>query len=163
MFDYQIDSGFFASFEDSIVQNGKIKVHLKFDKRPAFFVLNFDFEGFVQMNCDRCLEDFEMPIDSKEQFIVRFSEIEKEDEEEIVYIKPTDVEINIATFIYEIIHLNLTMRKVCEDGENGNPNCNENMFGYISDIKEEEQIENDGQITNDTPSVWSALKDLKVD
>lgn len=163
LFDYQIDNVFFECFEDSIIQNGKVRVHLKFDKRPSFFVLNFDFEGYVEMNCDRCLEDFEMPLNNEQQFIVRLSEIEKEDEEEVVYIKTTDTEINIATFIYEIIHLNLPMRKVCEDGENGNPDCNENMFGYISEISEDDKTKDEGNSVETTSSVWSALKDLKVD
>lgn len=161
LFDYQIDKNFFEKFENAIIKEGNLGVQLKFDKRPSFFVLTFNFSGTIDMICDRCLENFDMPMQGEQQLIVRLDEADKEEEEEIVYIKPTDVELDVSKYIYELIHLGLPIRKICVEDENGNPTCNTTVMQYLtgdesSEVEEEEEPKTSGNL-------WSALKDLKID
>lgn len=78
-FDFKIDKAFFKNFEDSLINNSNLNIHLAFDKQPRMFVLDFDFEGTVQTVCDRCADNFDLPINGQQQFIIKMREIPGED------------------------------------------------------------------------------------
>ena len=73
-FTYKIDENFFSCFSDSLIKKGKINVELDFDKKENFFVLNFMIKGTVNVECDRCLDYFDMPISSNNKIVVKYDE-----------------------------------------------------------------------------------------
>ena len=155
-YDFQVDTTFFETYDHSLIENGTVNVHLIFDKQPSFFRLNFSYTGTIQTDCDRCSELFEMPISGNHQLIVRFSEVPKPEEEELIFIKPSETALNVAPLIYEVIHLGLPFRKACEEKEDGLPSCDSNILDYLME-EEEIQKEEDSKKT-----VWSELKNLKI-
>ena len=157
-FDYQIDNTFFAAFDYSFVQNGKFDVHLELDKKPSVLVLNFNFEGGVNVECDRCMEYFDMPIEGDQRLLVKYSEEEREEEEDIVYISPDAIKLNVAKYIYEMILLNIPIRKACEEDEEGYPSCgNETVINTLYCDNDEDQ--GDDEETNNP--FKDAFKDFK--
>lgn len=151
-FNFKVDKTFFQHFEDSLINNSNLNVHLAFDKRPLMFVLDFDFEGTAKTICDRCADDFDLPMNGKQQFIIKIREEPKEDED-IIYILDTETEYNVASLIYEVLHLNLPIKKACALNEIEEPICGFNFSQF--NINNSEAEEDDNQ--ND---IWSALKDF---
>lgn len=153
-FKFEIDSDFFAQFEDSPVETGKVLFELELDKRPDMMLFNFTMEGFVQSECDRCTATIDLPIEDERQLIVKFGEEDLElDEDEVIFI-PRDAPVfNVAKYLYEFVVLALPITNVydCENDEP--PPCN---FEVLKHLKSESDEGN-------TNSVWDSLKDLNSD
>ena len=154
-FDFQIDSSFFAHFEQQVIEKGDCQVRLYFDKRPDMMVLNFDWHGSVQTKCDRCLATIQLPINGNNQLMVKYAATERE-EDEIWYIPSGKSEINLAKVIYEFVFLSLPIIKTydCENDEQ--PPCDEEMLQYLLPENENEE-DNDDDSSN---PLWDALKDF---
>jgi uncharacterized protein len=159
-FDFQVDKSFFASFEDSYIQDGSIEISLQLERKTGHLELNFDFEGTVKTDCDRCSTSINLPIEGNEQIIAKYSEETQEDEDEIIFIHPETSELNVAQYIYEYINLAVPIRKVydCENDEN--PPCDFETLAYLEQkdsLKDDDDDEDD-----DGSDTWDALKNLNV-
>ena len=64
-------------------------------------LLDFTMEGHVIVECDRCLEDLELPIESYEELIVKFGEKEETESEEVIVVSTKEYELDVSQFIYE--------------------------------------------------------------
>jgi uncharacterized protein len=146
---FEVDDDFFENFEDSPIQKGKLQIKLQLDKRPDMAIASFDCQGYVVTACDRCLLDFELPIDFEFMLHIKYGE-EDLDEDEVIYIDTETSKINFAQFIYEWIILSLPMIKVHQDEKNCDPIMIEKLNGNKADNNEESNI-------------FSALKNIKFD
>lgn len=153
-FDFQLDSSFFECFEASPIEEGNVEVKVSFDKRPDLYVILFDIKGKVKTTCDRCLDEFFMPIENHNELMVKFDEKEHEDAD-IVYILRGVPFFNIAKYIYEFINLAVPMMKTHDDAEE---DCNEEMMKYI---KEHNEAIEESEEESVDKSVWDALKNFK--
>lgn len=154
-FDFEVNETFFSHFEDSLIHNSNLNVHLVFDKQPRMFVLDFEFKGTVQTICDRCVDNFDLPVEGTQQIIVKMREIPGE-EEEIIFIRDTDTDFNVAPVVYEVLHLNLPLKKACELTEDENPSCGFDASKYFYSGDEDTDENDESQ-----DDIWSALKNLK--
>ena len=59
MFDFVLDSVFFADIDAPEVQRGKVNVSLLVKKTSHAFELDFQTDGVVWVPCDRCLDEME--------------------------------------------------------------------------------------------------------
>lgn len=151
-FNFQIDKDFFKHFESSPIQQSKIQVRLDFDKRPDMFVMDFNISGTANIECDRCLELFDFPLNVQNQLLVKKAEEEKEDLD-IIYIIEGSPSLNVAKYIYEFICLAIPMSKVHEDAD---LDCNEDMLRFIQSGHSEKKEESKSD--EEKPSIWEALK-----
>lgn len=152
-FDFEVNKDFFKHFEDSIIQESFFKIHLAFDKQATMFVLDFSFEGTIQTICDRCVENFDLPIKGNQHFIVKMRS-EAGEEDEIFYIKDIETDLDVAPMIYEILHLNLPLKRACALDDDEQPICGFDMENFSIDDEFE-------YIDDENPeNIWSALKDF---
>ncbi len=112
-FDYVLDDKFFESQKSSLSSKG-VNVKLEFVKSVNIFYLNFDFDGIVETECDRCLSDLSLPIKGKQSLIVKVTDKAMDDDDNIVYILESAYKINVAQYLYEYIHLMLPIKKTCD-------------------------------------------------
>ena len=156
-FQFTIDHEFFNAFEDSPVQEGAIELSLVFDKRPNLFVLEFEFSGTIRSECDRCLAEINLPVDSAQQLVIKFSEEPKDDDPEVIYIHPEASDLNVAPYIYEYIVLSVPMIKVydCEDDE-PRP-CNLEMLQFLANQNASQEIDPEEKAAEANP-IWEDLK-----
>ncbi len=146
-YQFVIESDFFQLFEGSPIQEAEVDVYLDFEKRPDMYIMNFDICGTVVTTCDRCLEEFGLPVEDYQTLLVKFDEAESEDAE-IIYILRGTQKLNVAKFIYEFINLAVPMAKTHDDaGEK----CNPEMLKFLTNLEEEKKSSN---------PVWDALKGL---
>ena len=128
---FDIDKTFFAHFESSPVEDGKLSAEISLDKKSDHIILNFLIEGTVQTECDRCTALIDLPVQSEQEIIVKFSD-EAREEGEIVYIPFDAHEFNLASLVYELIILSIPMIKVF-DCETADPQpCNEEILSILS-------------------------------
>jgi uncharacterized metal-binding protein YceD (DUF177 family) len=152
-FDFDINDSFFAEFESSEVEKGQLNVRVELEKRSTYLRLVFSIKGSVELICDRCLENFDYPLESRKELLVKFSEKPMEDEAELIYLHPTDFQVEIAQYIYEFVILSLPIRRIHPDGEDGKSLCDPVM------IKKLEELGHHGS-TSDEPDDprWNELK-----
>jgi uncharacterized metal-binding protein YceD (DUF177 family) len=131
-FDYQVRDEFFSHFEHSLIQNANVQLTVSLDKRPDLMILNFDFGGSVRTACDRCLEDFDLPVSGQQVLMVKYDE-STHDDEEVFYITRSTQELDIAEFVYEFISLALPMVKTHDDAGSS---CNPEMLKYLNHTEE---------------------------
>lgn len=152
-FNFEVDHAFFAAFEDSPIEQGHLHVHLDFDKRPGMYVLEFTIDGTVQTPCDRCLENIHLPVNAEHRLLVKFSDEERPDEAEVIYVSPDLEKLNVARYVYEFIVLSMPIIKVydCENDENAV--CNEDMLSYL-----DEDASTESETIEEANPMWDELR-----
>jgi len=151
-FDFQISDSFFEAFEYSRVKRGNISLKVILNKADTMLRLDFIFKGSVNTDCDSCGEGFDFPIDFSERLILKFSDQEEEDTEEVVFLPSSAYQVKLAQYLYEYVNLALPMRLTHPEDEEGNPSCEEIDLEEFEDFKESE---------DDMDPRWDALKKLK--
>ena len=152
-FKFEVDSAFFAKFEDSPVQEGKVLFELELDKRPDMMLLDFTLEGFIKAECDRCTATIDLPIEDERQLIVKFDEEEIEAEDEVIFLQREAPEFNVATYLYEFVVLALPITNIYDCENDPEPPCNFEVLKHLNPDSE----------AGKTDSIWDSLKDLKSD
>lgn len=155
-FDFQVDRNFFQHFENSPIADGNIDLTIFFDKRSDLYVLQFDFKGTIKTDCDRCLEEIDLPVCDSQRLLVKLSGASESDDPEVIYIDPESTQLNVAHFAYEYICLALPLIKTydCENDENRV--CNDEMLNYL------EQREEKKPDVSDSNPIWDELKNLDI-
>lgn len=151
-FSFEIGPDFFDMFEGSPVSKADVFVHVTFDKKPSLFVLTFFVDGSVTTECDRCLEPFELPIRGQYRLVVKMKAEDTETEDpDVLFIRPSEHEINVAQYIYEYINLSVPMKKTCDLSADGK-RCDPLVLARLG-ITHEEQ---------GSDPRWDHLKDLNI-
>lgn len=154
-FDFSVDDKFFSEFETSEVEKGNLSVAVELEKRSTYLKLTFTISGNVTLTCDRCLEEFDYPLESTRELLVKFSEKELEDEAELIYLHPNDFQVDIAQYIYEFVILSLPIRRVHPVGEAGESLCNPLMIKKLEELRHKP-----GQSGEPEDPRWNALKNI---
>ena len=115
VFDWKIDGSFFEMYELSEISDAGIDVQLTLVKHSRYFELNFDFNGWVEVACNRCLDPLKLEIASQAQMFVRFGDHSGEDESDendVIVLPYGEERLNVAQYLYEYAHLSLPIRRV---------------------------------------------------
>jgi uncharacterized metal-binding protein YceD (DUF177 family) len=153
-FDFDFDNNFFEEFDNSLVEKGSGKVHVILSKSETMINMEVDINGKIELVCDRSLEKFDYPIQSKHELILKFGDEWQELSEQITIIPRDSERINVAQFIYEYIGLSVPMKKLHPKFQ-GEGQGDEPELIYSS-------LENDKENKSGTIDPrWSKLKDLK--
>lgn len=152
---FDVGSSFFGAFESSHLTNGQFEIFVELEKKHDSSVLVFDVKGYTKTQCDRCMEDINLPLLGTYRMYIKMSE-DGESNEEILYLHPETSIINLAQLIYEYILLSMPITKVydCENDEN--PPCNNEVLARL-------QYDLDTDAGQDTPQgggIWDSLKGL---
>lgn len=151
-FEYEVDGKFFSEFEGGVVDEGKVNVLITLEKQSSLMILWFAIEGTVNVQCDRCLELFDLPVKSQEKIFVKFGEKEYVEGDDVIWVSVNDYQLNVAQLIYEFVCLAVPIKKVHPDDQNGNSTCDPLMIEKLNKyILKEDEVKN---------PVWNDLKKL---
>jgi len=134
-FDFSADDRFLEEFEESEIKKGNIKIEVRLEKRSTYLRLTFSLKGEVELICDRCLENYLESIESSYQMLVKFSETETDDGDEVIYIHPGAHQVEIGKLIYEFIILSIPIRHIHPDDQDGMSRCNPDMLHKLEEYK----------------------------
>lgn len=151
-FDYQIGKSFFGFFENSLVEEGDIKVKIVLEKHSSFLELHLSLSGTVVLTCDRCLEQYNQRIKGKSSLFVKFGETQSEEGEDVIWVLPEEHQINVAQLIYEYIAISIPLRHVHPAGKGGDLGCNPEMLKKLEEYTRHE--------SDSTDERWNELKKL---
>ncbi len=157
-FEFDLDNGFFDAFEYSLIKNGTLKATVALDKQETMLILQIHILGTVKLDCDKCLAEFNAPLEIKERQIVKFADDDTEsDDLEIIVLNKKESSIDISAILYELISVSVPFIKVCEENGDGQQ-CDQEMIARLEDLSngKEKEVEK-----NDEDPRWAALKKLK--
>ncbi|MDR0431483.1 MAG: DUF177 domain-containing protein [Tannerellaceae bacterium] len=168
-FEYLLENKFFMDIDGDEVRKGKVKVFLTLKYSSMMFEMNFHIEGVVWVPCDRCLDDVELPIETRSRLLVKFGKEYAEESDEFVIIPEDEGDINLAWFLYEFIVLAVPMKHVHPPGK-----CNKAMSSKLKkhtaksmsgdddfdDDDGTDDISVDEDLADTTDPRWDALKGL---
>jgi uncharacterized metal-binding protein YceD (DUF177 family) len=126
VFNYDIDTSFLKKFDNSEIKGIELTVEVKMVKNINLLEFNFQLNGNVQVECDICLDNVSLPVDYHSYLIAKLENVE-DDEDDIIYLKPDESEIDISQFIYESIVFSLPLKRVHPD-KRGKNKCNPEMI-----------------------------------
>ena len=155
-FEFDVNEKFFENFEESEITHGKLKATIALQRETRMLILNFHIKGKVKLVCDRCLDDFDYKIETKNQLIFKFGLETKEETDEIIIIPESDRTLNIAQYIYEFIHLALPTKRIHPEDKNGISSCNKEIKKKLEQHKAIEVSKED-----EIDPRWEELKNIK--
>lgn len=125
-YEYLLDNEFFRNIDGPEVQKGKVSVTLSVKRTADVFELDFVINGVIQVPCDRCLDDLDLEVDTKEKLYVKFGAEYSDENDNVVIVPEAEGEINIAWFLYEFIALTIPLKHVHPAGK-----CNKSMSAKL--------------------------------
>ena len=132
-FVFNINDKFFDDFEGSEITKAKVYVNIDLIKVVNMIELEFRLKGSVIVTCDRCLDEFEMPVEYDTKLYVKFGDITEEQTDEVVILSYAEGELDITQYIYEYIHLSLPYKRVHPNDEKGRSTCNKDMLKRLNE------------------------------
>ena len=153
-FSWQAGKEFFDSFENSEILDAHLDTDVRVEKSGRYIGVDCDVRGEVTVECDRCLDELDMPIDVEIMLSVKYgneesSEEPQQGEREVIFIPETDAEMDLSQIIYDYVCLSLPMQRTHDEGE-----CNPEVMKMYCAPEESEVKEEEGE------NPFSALKDL---
>jgi len=159
IYNYSFEAGddFFSLFENPDILGGNLKIELILNRKNQFLEFDFHLKGYLLVPCDRCLEAYQLEIDTHNKLFVRFSTEFSELSDTVITIPHDETRINIAQYIYEFSALALPVQKIHPDQSPGKPGCSQEMLERLGD----HTPDNNGGDDDNTDPRWDALKKLK--
>ena len=115
--------------------------------------LSFHIEGKVEVPCDRCADEFFIPIQSEQVFYIKLGAEGVEESDDVVVVPAEEHAYDIRSLVYEYIILSIPIHRVHPEGE-----CNPQVLALLShdeEDSEEKEVETDPR--------WAALRGLKIE
>ena len=107
------------------------------------------------MECDRCLDMVDMPVDVQVRLSVKFgeqedSEISQDAEREVIFVKNDDAQLDMSQIVYDYACLALPMQRTHEVG-----GCNPDAMKYYSMSGQSDVFKED-----ETVNPFATLRDM---
>ena len=150
---FEIDDSFFEQFEFSEIMKGNITISAKIEIKSTAIAFVFLIDGFVEVQCDVCLDLFDYKIEKNTDLFVLIDDGDNVDfDDEKIIIPKTIDSINLAKHFYDDILLSLPIKKVHPLDELGNRTCNPEFLSKLEELETEKKIYKDPR--------WDKLKKL---
>lgn len=162
-FQYTLTPAFFEHFEKSPIKEGNISVTLLLNKRSTVYHLSFQFDGVVNVACDRCLTLIDWPVLFEQEVVVKLvggARMDNEDVLDIVYITPEHMQINVANLLYEFIILELPIKRTCDELDIPIA-CDEKVMAILEGRDSSDDDNTSSTDEEDIDPRWAMLKKLK--
>ena len=131
-FDYLIERNFFEYFAGGIADDGNVNVKVILEKQSAFMVLWFHISGTVKIQCDRCLDLFDQPIENENKIFIKYGEQNFEEGDDVIWVGQGDNQINVAKLIYDFIILSIPIKHIHPERTDGKSKCNPDMLEKLN-------------------------------
>lgn len=151
-FELMLSEKFFADQEFSLIENGLVELDFELDKRENMMVGVFDFEGFVEVSCDRCAKPLKVEVSDSYQIVFKFGE-EISDDESLIIIQPNEFKIDLKPICHELIMVSIPAKNTHEEGY-----CDESVIRVLDKYT---KYRNDDQDDGPIDPRWEALNKVK--
>ncbi len=123
-YEFVLDDKFFEGYGGEITR-GLCTAAVTVVKSANLLDLHTVIDGEVEVSCDRCLENFGMPVGFDGKLVVKFSserngyDVDRHTgfDDEILWLPPYADAIDLGEYLYESVYLSLPMQRVHPEGE----------------------------------------------
>jgi len=133
-FEFIIGKPFFEEFSHLEIPDGKVFAGIALTRETAFLNLDIRLSGTIRVQCDRCLELFDMEVDFDGHLVVRFSEHDEEGNDELIFLHPEEHRLDLKQYLYECISVSIPYRKVHPDLPDGESGCDPEMLDKLNKL-----------------------------
>ncbi|MBQ9471295.1 MAG: DUF177 domain-containing protein [Bacteroidales bacterium] len=155
-FEFSLDHDFFAEFPEGEIQEGTLTANVLLTKQNNLMEIDCQIAGTVQVECDRCLEHFDLPTQYSGTLYVKQGRPQANADSDVLFIDEHEHQLNLAQYLYESVSLSLPIKR--HHGSNGtDPTlCDTDMLGRM--LQEGQQ---DAPPSTEADPRWDKLQDLK--
>ncbi|MAJ51204.1 MAG: hypothetical protein CMB82_06285 [Flammeovirgaceae bacterium] len=153
-FQFELIPDFFETFENNLVKKGFGSASLVLDKSESMMTLNFTIKTEILLTCDISLKSYRESLTCKKKHIVKFGLTNEELSDEISTIDSAMQTLNVSSYIYEFVSLEIPMKKV-------HPNLRNQERAELA-YKDETPSLNSQEKDNAVDPRWEALKKIKL-
>jgi len=109
---YQLGTEFFALFETSLIEEGKLAVKVKVQPSYSVISMILEIHGTVELTCDRSLEVFSHPVTVREELLFKFGTASEWIGDNLYGINEQTTTVNIAQHLYDFVSLDIPFKKL---------------------------------------------------
>lgn len=151
---YSLRDGFFESLgEDVIVKNGDINAEAALTKAAAGeYLLSLRISGTVVVECDRCLDDMDQPVEAEGVYTIRIGQ-EASVDDDVIVVDEKDGILPISWLLYETIVLAIPVKHVHAPGK-----CNDAMIQKLNELS---ATRSGDEVDSTVDPRWADLEKLK--
>jgi len=141
-FEFVLGKEFFETYEELQGTEGELNAKIILNISEILISLKVNIEGSVQAVCDRCLEEFDLPIEAETELFVKFGKEKEELAENLLVVSDKEDSIDMKDLFYELYILNYPL-KVMHPEIDGKSTCNEKMLNKLNEysVDSEEYID----------------------
>ena len=113
---FPMDGDLFRAFENPEITDGSCVAEVRLERAERQLTFDVKIGGEVVVPCDRCLEDCALPVAFEGRLLVRFSDEPGEYDGEVLWLHPSEEEVDLMQYLYESVVLSLPYRRVHPEG-----------------------------------------------
>jgi uncharacterized metal-binding protein YceD (DUF177 family) len=134
-FAFTVNRDFFSLIEESLYNDGDVRVNVCLNKGMRMLVFDFDIKGIVASVCDNCLEPINVPVSCQNTLYIKFGDEYDEPAEDIIILPHEEYKFDLKQVIYELIVTSLPMRHLHPTRNDGTTGCNPEMVEKLNEYK----------------------------
>ncbi len=142
-----LSGDFFSAVQGLEIKDGHVNVALRVERKPEGFDLDFEFDGTVKVECIRCLELMDWPIQTHCNLAAKFGD-EDDDDGEVLTVAENPGVVDLSWQMYSFLALEIPIRHAHPDGE-----CNQQVMALLGGADDAEKS---------VDPRWVALQQLKT-
>ena len=153
-FEYRLGKEFFAEMESSDILDADLDVNLTVVHKSDVYDMTFDITGEITLECDRCLDEMQQPVDVEYHIVVKYGEEYCDDSDDVIEIPENENYFNVASLIYDTVSLEIPIMHVHPEGE-----CNQEMDAMLNQLEVGAGDDEEGDVQEIDPR-WAKLTEL---
>ena len=152
-FEFEVTDAFFKDNTAEEINGVSVKVKAILLKQNNVMQVQFELGGTVNINCDRCLKEFDIPVEGSEHLIIKYGK-PSDSTDEVLMIPEGETQLDISQYIYEYILTSVPARKVPCEIDSKKYKCDKAVLKKL----------NENSISVESPEdnpLWEQLNKLK--
>ena len=131
---FLIGGELFRAYESPEISDGRCTAQIRMERAESQLTFDVQIDGEAVVACDRCLADCAVPVSFSGRLLVRFSdEPAGEYDGEVLWLHPSEEEVDLTQYLYESVVLSLPYRRVHPEGA-----CDPEMLKHFRIVTSEE-------------------------
>jgi uncharacterized metal-binding protein YceD (DUF177 family) len=155
-YSFEVTDTFFKNIENSEISRASINVDATLTKQNNLLQMHFSIAGTVDMDCDRCLKNFDFPIEAEEDLVIKHGNPD-ESTDEILVIPEGQDEFDVSHYLYEYIMLALPARRVPCEIDSEEFICDQETLNKLEDLSSGPETKDEEQ----NNPLWEQLNKIK--
>jgi uncharacterized metal-binding protein YceD (DUF177 family) len=155
-FEFDVNETFFKSIIDSEISKANLNVVAILTKQNNLLQMQFSIKGTVEIDCDRCLKEFDLPIEANENLVIKHGN-PNDSTDDILVIPEGQEEFNVSHYIYEYVILAIPARRVPCELNKKLYICDTETLSRLNEVSTDNEENNEQKIN----PMWEKLNKIK--